>query len=357
MEHVLALEARAHGKFGGDRTGSLPRHNDIVCRLRELGLEVGALLSLFAMDIGWVMLWPTVALVGSFSAFALYLRIVTSSARGYEHRPCDFAHNLAVFGWVVGNTVWMCSEFLWDDDRPEGFADIIQGLKAFTEKNKALFPTVLLVSAIVMWTTSVVLAGFYAKMLHKLWRPRRCRNVVSTGVNSALGDIDIRRNQGYGSAVFCTPPVRDEASTAPRSSPSGACEEFFLLPWLLSDSCWLTSCLRSTVADGVGFWAVAAAIFGFVAIVLAVDEVRCRVAARRWCDAVRGFAELLWLAGNVAWFVTDTRGPETFEERCTFGALFSTGFCFVTCAAIVEARALLEPRVETARLLLTLSTK
>jgi hypothetical protein len=260
--------------------------------------ESAAMIAVFAMDIGWVSLCPTVGLPAT--AFAMFLQASVVSdaihAGGFE-----LAHSLTVFMWVVGNAVWMCCEFLWDEERPEG---VLANFPSLASLDRAYFPDLLGVSSIITWITAFSLAGFYANQTLAAW-PRRKFGLEGLGFPNFH-----REDNAFG-------------------VPLHIYQDIFVLPWILSDSCWLVCNRRYALGLEPGLVSPIGLILGVAAVGLVTDALRRYAAVGRFREALQCSAELLWVGGNLAWFSADMRNEETAAARNLFTAMFVVGLCIV----------------------------
>eukprot|EP00929_Paragymnodinium_shiwhaense_P016343 TRINITY_DN124639_c0_g1_i1.p1 TRINITY_DN124639_c0_g1~~TRINITY_DN124639_c0_g1_i1.p1 ORF type:complete len:354 (+),score=71.88 TRINITY_DN124639_c0_g1_i1:115-1176(+) len=262
--------------------------------------EIAAVIAIFAMDIGWVNLMPSVGLPAILGAVALQGSVVADSAGCGSF---ELVHNAVVFLWVLANAIWMMSEYIWDEDRPEGFLANMPGL---SHLDRSMFPDILTISSVIMWATCFGLMLFYASALNNA-NASRSRQ-MSVG-------------QKYPSAV-----------------PLPIYRDLFILPWLLSDSCWILCNRCMALGRDAGGLVTLGTVFGVISLVLLGDATR-----RYWLLAKHGevghcTAEFLWVAGNVGWFVVDMRMEETAEIRYAFCGMFTLGLFLVIVLSMYERR-------------------
>jgi len=253
--------------------------------------EVAAVIAIFAMDIGWVNLMPTLGLPAILGAVALQGAVVADS-NGCGH--FEFAHNAAIFMWVFANAMWMVSEYIWDEDRPEGFLAYVPSL---ANLDRSLFPDILNVASVIMWTTCISLMVFY---VYALPIASKCRTHFALPL----------------------PIYRD----------------LFILPWLVSDSCWILCNRAMALGKDPSQLVTLGTGFGILALVLVADATRRYWVIGKPTEVAHCLAELLWVFGNVAWFVVDMRMEETPEMRNAFCAVFVIGLLLIIALSMSERR-------------------
>jgi len=247
------------------------------------------MMAIFAMDIGWVSIAPVIGLPATLVALVCQTAIVAMS------RDCErfeVAHSVAILLWVMSNAVWMFSEYLWDEARPEGVLALFPSLSYL---DKAYFPSCLLVASVIMWATVTALGIFYAFLLLS---PRS------------------RRSLGWTSV-----PDEDNAFGIPLH----IYRELFVLPWLISDSCWILCNRREAMSVGFGYLAPVGVVFGiFASFVIGDAMFRFSKNGRR-IEAMQCAAELLWVGGNTSWYDADMNGWENTQSRACFCLAFTVG--------------------------------
>lgn len=265
--------------------------------------EAAAMISVFTMDISWVALLPVAGLSATVAAVALQTSVVLASVHG-DH--FDLMQNVTILLWILSNAPWMFSEFLWDEARPEGVLGYVPGLGSL---DKAAFPDWLLFAGTVCWVAVAALSLFY---VNHLVVPRLQQAPVALCFDTST----------EGEIAF--------------SLPLRVYREFFVLPWLISDACWILCNRNAALGSSAGWLGPVGVAFGFLAIVIASDATRRYAAMLKTRDAALCMAELLWVTGNVAWMFADLTDAENFATRGCFSALFFFGLYLSVWLALTD---------------------
>jgi len=295
------MEYLEHRRFSASGTLDTPKHVSIPCCAK--GWEAAAMVAVFTMDLGWVALQPVVGLPATLAAIFLQTSVVFASLHGDRF---DLMQNVTVLLWVLSNAVWMFSEFLWDEARPEGVLALVPGLQSL---DKAAFPIWLAVGGVLIWTAAIVPAIFYA---------------------NHFTVQQLQRGSGHTCFTTCS-----DGNTA-LGMPLRIYRELFVLPWLISDACWMFCNRQSALGLSPGLFGPVGVAFGVAAIAISTDATLRYVSMLQIRDAALCAAELLWVSGNVAWMAADLHGAETVAARACFGAMFAAGLSVALWLAFTE---------------------
>eukprot|EP00747_Dinoflagellata_sp_TGD_P169618 gnl/TRDRNA2_/TRDRNA2_199029_c0_seq1.p1 gnl/TRDRNA2_/TRDRNA2_199029_c0~~gnl/TRDRNA2_/TRDRNA2_199029_c0_seq1.p1 ORF type:complete len:429 (-),score=49.41 gnl/TRDRNA2_/TRDRNA2_199029_c0_seq1:105-1307(-) len=245
-------------------------------------------------DTGWVTKQPLLGLPAMVLAWGLQLRVVLSSEGMLE-----LVNQLSLFFWLIGNSLWMCSEFLFEEEKPLGFLAHIPQLQDLQED---LFHRLMWIAVTTMSTTCAALAAFYSVALCCYrWR-------TAPGVDLpflSLAPAQTGCHQG------------NEAMGIPMS----IYRDLFMIPWLIMDTCWAVCNLRGRTNHPPGLLLIPFAAFGLVAVALGADAVRRHVVARERGESLLCLAELLWVLGNFIWASQDLFFSSF--PRMKYGAIIS----------------------------------
>jgi len=228
--------------------------------------EGAALISVFLMDIGWVVSMPSIALSALVFALVFQSVVVFNSC---QRSGFELAHATALYAWIVGNSLWMVSELFWDGAQPAGFLARMEFANELSSDRSDRYASCLLISCLFLWLTIAGLVLFYA-----------C-SIVSQPSPKQLHEPELR---GIPLTVYSS---------------------MFILPWLVMDATWVLGSrqmlMNSTIANlwMLGLWA------GTLSMVLAVVSMHKFHSLRRSSEAMQSGAEGLWVCGNMVWFLAD----------------------------------------------------
>lgn len=219
--------------------------NQLILELGEVDLNI----FWFVKDFGWTLCIPHVYIPASTLAILLGSGLLVGQMR-WGDKPGHTAHTLAELFWVIGNSVWMMSEALYDDKAPNlpwHFTPIIS-------PDKRKYDTGLLACLIVLAIGALGLLGFYGSLLLQ----KCCGN-----------------QEGDQKMVWGFIP----ADLYPRA---------FILPWILKDMFW---------SKGMFIPGVTCGALAFMSL---ADALR-----RNWTGLDRMatllICEMIWNIGNVVW--------------------------------------------------------
>jgi len=225
--------------------------------------EGTALISIFLMDIGWVVSMPFVALPALVVAL-VFQAVVAASA--CQRSDFEISHATALYAWIIGNSFWMVSELLWDGSQPAGF---LARIGFVTEFSSVWYAKCLSISCLFLLFTIATLVLFYA-----------CSRVFQPSPEQ----IHEPELHGIPLTIYSS---------------------MFILPWLVMDATWVL-CDRQMLANApVTFPWMLGFLAGSLSMVLAAESMHKFHSLKRTSAAMQSGAEGLWVCGNMVWFLGD----------------------------------------------------
>merc|ERR1719198_368081 len=167
--------------------------------------------------------------------------------------------------WLVASSIWMTSEFIWDDGKPIGILSALANHNGELAPNR--FSTCLLVANVLMLSLWV----YFVIGITAAWWPK---------LGAKWQDL--------------TETSRIEAHTS-----------LWFTLWLLMESMWIhidLLQLRETCAQR---WAIAALFIGIGATFGCAICARKSYIAGKHIEAWHFSAELCWVLGNMLWMILD----------------------------------------------------
>lgn len=221
-------------------------------------------------DAAWVVLCPYVSIPAALAAICIESHSLSRTwcGLGYPQKM----HTLGVMLWLVGNTVWMCGELLFEPH--EGLGGRFPWFdKPLIANDSELSETLVNVARAIFALGILACASCYPPYVVAL-----CRGPESPG-------------EGGGRSSELSSPTSDRAAALTGGKVFGAFEPdvyglLFIGPWIAKDLFW-------TYANLAGALACSA-----VVVALLCDGLR-----RSW--NTKNVAELIWVSGNTVWVTAE----------------------------------------------------
>lgn len=315
----------SQGRAGGEAESAGPTFSQCWASLDWLGPFVFLLL-----DVGWISRLPSIGLPALVLGFVVQLVAI---AKARHHETFRLFHQLALFMWLLGNSSWMCGEYVWDEDEPAGFL----GKIAFTvrlSQQRSLYPVFIGIGVTLMCVAVLGLAVCYcAAGASKLFRLRSHTYLLRRPWAAA----DVLQEE----ACLGQADPGDANGVHACGIPLPLYCELFILPWLLSDICWELSNLTDLDEVQLGELGTAAPVIislaAAAAIILSVDAARRQAIAYGLARGLLGLSDVFWVAGNITWALEDVLSDNGVEAaRLCALALFGLGLALIAtslCAA------------------------
>eukprot|EP00747_Dinoflagellata_sp_TGD_P166541 gnl/TRDRNA2_/TRDRNA2_189474_c0_seq1.p1 gnl/TRDRNA2_/TRDRNA2_189474_c0~~gnl/TRDRNA2_/TRDRNA2_189474_c0_seq1.p1 ORF type:complete len:278 (-),score=51.24 gnl/TRDRNA2_/TRDRNA2_189474_c0_seq1:41-874(-) len=235
-------------------------------------VEVAALVMFLLADVGWICWMPILALCTLFLAFVLQAYIVNTVRR----KNCiTLPYQCGLLLWVVGNALWMWSEFVWEKSSPAGVLAHSETITHLDKEHQRMF---FLVAAVVLLVSFIVVTA-WARWVY---------------INEGLG-----------------------------YTPLFLYAEMYVPPWLLMDASWIFMDLKRLDKTGTGdFFFVVCMITGLATISLCAHCTYLFAAKRNWGEAAICSSSLAWIAGNVVWIINDKVHDDENRALHIFALLF-----------------------------------
>jgi len=225
--------------------------------------EGTALISIFLMDIGWVVSMPSIALSALLFALVFQAVVVFSSC---QRSGFEMAHATALYAWIIGNSFWMVSELLWDGSQPAG---LLARIDFVTKLSSGWYATCLSVSCLFLWFTTAALVLFY--VCSRVFRP-------------SPEQLHEPHLHGIPLTIYSS---------------------MFFLPWLVMDATWVLCNRQMLMNLPMMYLWMLAFLAGSLSMYLAVESMHKFHGLQRSSEAMQSGAEGLWVCGNMVWFLAD----------------------------------------------------
>jgi hypothetical protein len=238
--------------------------NHLILELGEADLNI----FWFLKDFGWTLCLPHVYIPAAALAILLGACLLVGQMR-WGSTAAPAVHTLAELMWVLGNSVWMMSEALYDDNAPElpwRFTPMIRPDKTFYDSG-------LLACLIILAIGALGLVGFYGSLIMQMC----CGN-----------------HEGDEEMVLGFIP----ADVYPRC---------FILPWILKEMFWVKQMFFPGITCGA------------LAFLVIADALR-----RSWKGmdrmAIMLACELIWNIGNMVWMWDEVYAEDKVNAARYFAA-------------------------------------
>lgn len=256
--------------------------------LHECAMLIGWTLK----DMGWILLCAPLSVPAALLAFCAEAHLVATSWR--EATYALLVHHFADGCWLLGNTVWMLAEFLYEEgeeDHPGRQFPWYEG--PLLGVNSSAYIVGLSVSRAIFLLGLVALLAFYILCyMGRASLDGKATTVVASDEVS-LEEVDPLEARNYEARQACfygTAPQQMEAAKREERVeplvfgvlPPSLYLHLFIGPWIAKDLAW-TFELKAPLV-----------FFSLVTILLGIDYVR-----RYGGEVVR--AELLWMIGDTMW--------------------------------------------------------
>lgn len=239
----------------------------------------GSCLFFIVLDAGWLTSTPSVGLFGMCVALACQTYCIF-----HPHvRHAEFAIEVSLWLWILGNAFWMSSEYLWDGPQPEGFLAEISFLKDWSSSWYLPFMRL----ATVIMLLSVVVNGIGLSMAFAGHSPEKTA--------PTLLDVPEYRVFGLPLAIYLN---------------------LYVTPWLLQDALWcLNNVLTLYSTAKPPYWGPIMLLLGSASLVVGVDCVRRMVRkGDRMAITISG-GELFLILGNLFWSFEDVQLYELHVKK------------------------------------------
>mmetsp|Transcript_66852 Transcript_66852/g.185135 ORF Transcript_66852/g.185135 Transcript_66852/m.185135 type:complete len:341 (-) Transcript_66852:122-1144(-) len=290
--------------------------------------EDALVFALVLHDVGWVTMRPEVGIPALAVGFGLQTRILLHSC---GEMGLDFANQMAIFCWLIGNNIWSMSEFIWEEPKPAGF---LSAIDALAELDKRWYSSLMRVANVIMLAVCLSLLAVYSvRWVFLSCRRYRRRSPAREEelFHASSSDLLVTREGNNPNEIVTPLPCL----------PMRIYQELFIIPWLVMDTIWVHINYRSTLEDAAmrGAWLPIGAAAGTVAIALQTDSLRrnARSGLSDWTDLAVSLAELLWVLGNLVWMLEDLLTENGyFPGWCVAVALFISGDLLTVSAMMIS---------------------
>lgn len=272
----------------------------IVSPPQEPFLKQVATVSFFVLDIGWITCQPEIGLTGMLVALGSQSLALQSEVRSHCF---SLGIEIGLLLWVVGNSFWMCSEYLWGDPEPAGFLNDLPFMRSLSTSYDQ--PMMIIGSVFMVGASFVCLLAFAA----------------------AAGALQ----------RFRISPMRCDRKVL--CLPLDAYMCMYLLPWLLQDAIWCVGNMLTVGTPENPIWAVPVlmGVCGAMSFMLGSDCIWRLVKQDDKTRMLLSTGEVLWVLGNVAWSLEDVLTDDKSDTAKQIAlALFVVGLCLTMASFCVQ---------------------
>lgn len=276
--------------------------------------EHAVILAFIVHDVGWITQLPELGLPAMATAIILQIYIVAVS---HAEGGLELATQWSVLVWFVGNVIWTCCEYVWDESKPVGFLADVDFVNRLDPK---LRPGAMEVAVALMGGTTVWLFVCHLTRWATVTRSR-----AAVVVDPRMPLVEAQHDEE-------NPP---EHHAFLRCLPLSVYSGLFVLPWLVMDTSWALKNLQEIWGyDDDGTLLVVSASAGVVAILLQADCIRRSFRFTR-DKAALAAGELCWLTGNLVWMLQDLLTEDGCASAVSAAVvLFAIGMGFTVGAVV-----------------------
>jgi len=282
---------------------------------------LGVSISLLLFDIGWLMEIPSLFLLGV--ALGLILQLFCTMVSWYHHSSFCCGMQAAMLLWVIGNSCWAGSEFIWP---PVGF---LEDLPFIAKLPKAANAPIMMASCFILVASAFVLTVAYLLPLFQRCRTSGAQSgmtiasvgrapfIAATSVSMRDGshqDASLEEAHSHRNKWFARWLEIEAKATSHEWYRS-----LYVLPFVLADTAWCVGNLFQVIgSSSVAMWALEVFIVtsGAVSVSLGFRIVYNDATQRMHCSAIMLGSDVLWVLGNVVWACQDVL-PSGFEGDFT----------------------------------------
>lgn len=259
-------------------------------------LEALALVFWLLKDASWALLVAPLAWLAAASAIVSDSYVLVGSWRTLS--SALLAHSFAMLAWLIGNTVWMTGEFLFDSPKPGRVMPWNEG--PLLEESKSSLNAWLWTAFAILTVGLLQLLFFYSSYVPDSLGEQQ--GLLSAGARTSSESLTGKQQLVFG---IITPEVYQVC---------------FIGPWILKDLCWILQ----EPWPGLVF-----------SIIVGTIMLDCFWRYR----TLRFVALLFWVGGNTVWAGAELVGhDEHLWTRIVAAIILGVGACVAVADFIIRVQ-------------------